>query len=255
MQHKYIVTWEYLLERIENNVLFYQNKVDRISNYLQKKENILFLTTSNRWTGHEDDIPKSTQLAYHIREKLPHKNIKILNIPDLKIYPCEGNVSSKWGNHCGTKDSVLKDKTKNPTGFHRCWASINNKDDELWKVSKPLFESDCIVFFVSVRWGQANMFYQKLIERLTWIENRHSTLGESNIISGKDAGIILIGQNYNGKSVLNTQKKVLEFFGFNVPDQLSFNWQYTSDPLDETAGSYKAAIKVFAKIFSIFTKK
>ena len=63
MQHKYIVTWEYLLEKIENNVLFYQNKVDRISNYLQKKENILFLTTSNRWTGHEDDIPKSTQLS------------------------------------------------------------------------------------------------------------------------------------------------------------------------------------------------
>jgi len=249
------VTWETLLEKIENNVPFYQNKLDRVINYLNKKNNILFLTTSNRWEGHEDDIPKSTQLAYHIREKLPEKNIKIIDVPKLKIYPCEGNVSSKWGNHCGTKDSVLKDKTKNPSGFHRCWASINNKDDELWKISKPLFESDCIVFFVSVRWGQANMFYQKLIERLTWIENRHSTLGESNVVDGKDAGIILIGQNYNGKSVLNNQKKVLEFYGFNTPDPISFNWQYTSEVSDETQSSYKQAIKVFAKLFGIFTKK
>jgi len=249
------VTWETLLEKIENNVPFYQNKLDRVINYLNKKNNILFLTTSNRWEGHEDDIPKSTQLAYHIREKLPEKNIKIIDVPKLKIYPCEGNVSSKWGNHCGTKDSVLKDKTKNPSGFHRCWASINNKDDELWKISKPLFESDCIVFFVSVRWGQANMFYQKLIERLTWIENRHSTLGKSNVVDGKDAGIILIGQNYNGKSVLNNQKKVLEFYGFNTPDPISFNWQYTSEVSDETQSSYKQAIKVFAKLFGIFTKK
>jgi hypothetical protein len=61
--------------------------------------------------------------------------------------------------------------------------------------------------------------YQKLIERLSWIENRHTTLGEDNILDGKDAGIILIGHNWRGTEVLETQKIVLEYFGFHVvPD-------------------------------------
>jgi multimeric flavodoxin WrbA len=149
------------------------------------------------------------------------------------------------------KDSVLKDKEKNPTGNHRCWCSINNKDDELWKVSKRLFESDAIVFFVSTRWGQTNGVYQRLIERLTWLENRHSTLNEDNIISDKDAGIVLIGQNWNGENVVDTQKQVLKFFGFKVSNDLSFNWQYTQDAKNETQTGYKDAPKQFEKDFGV----
>ena len=148
----------------------------------------------------------------------------------------------------------MKDKEKNPSGNHRCWASINNKDDELWKISKPLFEADAVIFFVSVRWGQANSIYQKLIERLNWIENRHTTLEEDNIIEGKEAGIVGIGQNWNGETVLQTQKKVLDFYGFEVPDQLSFNRQYTDDALDETAESYKKAPEAFEQAFDIKLK-
>ena len=143
----------------------------------------------------------------------------------------------------------MNDKFKNPSGFHRCWASINNKDDELWKISKALFESDCIVFFGSVRWGQANSIYQKLIERLTWIENRHSTLGEEKIVKNIDAGIILVGQNWNGKNVVKTEKEVLKFFGFNVISDLCWNWQYTKDYNDESEKSYKRGIKEFEKTF------
>jgi hypothetical protein len=107
---------------------------------------------------------------------------------------------------------------------------------------------------VSVRWGQANSVYQKLIERLNWIENRHTTLEEDNIIEGKDAGIVVIGQNWNGTAVLDTQKKVLDFYGFNAPDELSFNWQYTDDTLDETQESYKKAPEAFEKSFDIKLK-
>jgi multimeric flavodoxin WrbA len=160
-------------------------------------------------------------------------------------------VSRMEGNNCGVKDSELKDKEKNPTGNHRCWASINNKDDELWKISKELFEADAVVFFVSVRWGQTNSVYQTLIERLNWIENRHTTLEEDNIVKGKVAGIVVVGQNWNGTQVLDTQKKVLEFYGFEVPDELTFNWQYTDDALDETQKSYKAAPKAFEKAFDM----
>jgi multimeric flavodoxin WrbA len=222
-----------------------KKNIDKTINFLETKNKVLFLTTSNRWEKNVDDIPKSTQLAYHIQELLGMKKVEIIDVSKLKIYICEGNVSSAEGNTCGVKDSVLKDKDKNPTGNHRCWCSINNKDDELWKISKSLFESDCVLFFGSVRWGQTNSIYQKLIERLCWLENRHTTLKESNILKDISAGIILTGQNWRGNDVIETQKQVLKFYGFNVENDISWNWQYTNNVNDESKQSYKNAIKTF----------
>jgi len=219
--------------------------VSKTLSYLKKKKRILFLTTSNRWSG-ADDIPKSTQLARAIASKL--NNVKIIDVPSLKIYPCEGNVSDKNGNNCGVRDAVLTDKQKNPSGYHRCWASYNNKDDDLWKISKELFNSDCIVFFTSVRWGQANSFYQKLIERLTWIENCHSSLKENSIVKNISAGIIVIGHNWRGESIVDVQKAVLNYFGFNVVNSLCWNWDFTT-PDDESLESYSNAVKEFKKRF------
>jgi multimeric flavodoxin WrbA len=227
------------------------DQIQELIEYLSDKKKVLFLTTSNRWEESKE-IPKSTLLAMDIKSKLEDKtDVTLLEIPKLKIYPCEGNVSGADGNNCGIKGSVLKDEDKNPSGYHRCWASINNKDDELWKVSKELFESDAVIFFISVRWGQANSFYQKLIERLNWIENRHTTLGEENIIADIDAGCVIIGQNWNGEQILETQKQVYEFYGFNVPDEISLYWQYTQDSNDETQESYKDAPKLFGREFEI----
>jgi multimeric flavodoxin WrbA len=233
----------------EQDMDLYAKKYKKTIDYLRDKNKVLLLTTSNRWSGHKDDSAKSTQLAFKIQEILGKEKVTVIDTTKLNIFPCEGNVSSKWGNHCGTKDSVLKDKEKNPSGYHRCWASINNKSDELWKITKELFESDCVVFFASIRWGQANGYYQKLIERLTWIENRHSTLGESNIVKNIDSGFIAVGQNWNGKHVTETQREVLKFFGFNTPESLYWNWQFTDNKLDETNRSYNKAIKVFDNTF------
>ena len=222
-------------------------KLENTINYLKDKKKVLLLTTSNRWQGHKDDKPKSTKLA-EIVEKAIGNRAELIDVSKLTIHVCEGNVSSKNGNTCGIKDSLLKDKEKNPSGYHRCWASFNNKDDELWKISKPLFESDAVLFFISVRWGQTNSIYQKLIERLCWIENRHTTLKEDNIIKNIDAGIIAIGQNWNGKNVIDTEKQVFKFYGFKVPNELSWNWQYTQNANDESQESYKKAIKSFNNI-------
>jgi multimeric flavodoxin WrbA len=235
---------------IANNPALYTGKVETMVEYLKDKEKILFITTSNRWEG-DKELPKSSQLAWHIESFLLGKKVKIIDASKLKIHYCEGNVSRTEGNNCGVKESVLKDKEKNPSGDHRCWASINNKDDELWKISKELLEADAIVFFVSTRWGQTNAVYQVLIERLNWIENRHTTLKENNIVEGKVAGIVVIGQNWNGKQVVDTQKKVLDFYGFEAPEELSFNWQYTDDVVDETQKSYKAAPSAFEKSFDL----
>ena len=213
---------------------------------LKDKKKVLLLSCSNRynWDENDIDIPKSKMLAMYIDDELGDKS-KLIDVSELKIFPCEGNVSRKDGNSCGILKAKLKDKDKNPTGDLRCWASLNNKSDELWKVSKELFESDVVIFFSSVRWGQTNMFYQNLIERLTWIENRHSTLGESNIVKDIQSGFICVGQNWNGENVTETQKKVHEFYGFDVNDDLYWNWQYTKNENDESKSSYKKSHKKF----------
>jgi multimeric flavodoxin WrbA len=234
---------------------FYARRYLKTIDYLKNKKRTLLLTTSNRWIKHaEEDVPKSTQLALKIKDLLGSEKIVHIDIPSLQIFPCEGNISSNkkfGGNHCGTKESALKDKEKNPSGYHRCWCSINNKSDELWKISSELFECDAVVFFASIRWGQANSYYQKLIERLSWLENRHSTLGESNILKGKDAGFIAVGQNWNGSNVVKMQQQVLSFYGFDTPTELFWNWQYTNNELDESKRSYNNASIVFQETFEI----
>jgi multimeric flavodoxin WrbA len=215
---------------------------------LKNKDKVLLLSCSNRFNWDEDniDIPKSKVLAAYLKEELGDK-ATLVDVSELKIFPCEGNVSRKDGNSCGIKKALLKDDKKNPSGYHRCWASLNNKSDELWKVSKELFESDAVIFFSSVRWGQANMYYQNLIERLTWIENRHNTLGEKNIVEDIESGFICAGQNWNGENVTEVQKKVHEFYGFKTNDELYWNWQYTKKVDDESQLSYKKSHDKFMK--------
>jgi multimeric flavodoxin WrbA len=232
-----------------NNPDIYKEKLKKVITHLKNRDKVLLLTTSNRWEG-DKETPKSTLLAEYIQSEVGN-NVELIDVSKLNIHCCEGNVSKKDGNNCGVKEAILKDKEKNPSGNHRCWASVNNKDDELWKVSKPLLEADTILFFISVRWGQTNSVYQRLIERLNWIENRWTTLKEDSIIKNKEVGIIAIGQNWNGEQVVETQKKVLDFYGFSVIEDLCFNWQYTKDVLDESQKSYKEAPKAFEKVFGI----
>jgi multimeric flavodoxin WrbA len=229
-------------------------KLIKTIKFLEKRKKILILTTSNRGGWAEKELkeePKSTKLAKAIQDFIGKNKVTLIEVPDLKIYTCEANVSHMDGNQCGLKKASLDDKEKNPTGHHRCWRNINNPDDELWKISKSLFESDTVLFFGSIRWGQMNAVYQNLIERLTWLENRHSTLGESNLLKDISCGIIAIGQNWNGENVVDTQKKVLSFFGFDVKDELSWNWQFTKNPNDESKESYKQSGKDFLKTFEL----
>jgi multimeric flavodoxin WrbA len=207
----------------------------------------LLVTTSNRFAEH-DEKPKSTLLAEEVAAEVGGT---LVDAAALNIAICEGNVSGLEGNGCGGRDAVLKDRKKNPTGFHRCWASINNPDDELWKVSKPLLDSDAVVFFASVRWGQTNSVYQKLIERLTWLENRWATLGEDNVLSGIEAGIVTVGHNWRGGEVVETQRKVLQFFGFDTPEELSMSWQWTPETGDETRFGYEQEPHDFVRDFDL----
>jgi hypothetical protein len=221
----------------------------RLIRHLESKDRILLLTTSNRYGRHTWDIPKTTQLALRIADRLNRRGRRaiLLDVAKLGIHACEGNISGAHGNNCGLPEATLRDARKNPTGQHRCWASINNKDDQLYKVSRELFRTEAVVFFVSVRWGQANSVYQRLFERLSWIENRVSSLGEAPIpeLKNLEAGIVLFGHNWNDAEVLKTQKQNFRWFGWKTPAALSFNWQYTRDAEEESPESYLSAVKEF----------
>ncbi len=80
-----------------------------------------------------------------------------------------------------------------------------------------------------------------------WLENRHSTLGGENILAGIDAGIIAIGHNWNAGGVVENQKQVLKYFGFNIVPALSWGYQFTK-PDDESNDSYKRETKEFNEI-------
>lgn len=229
---------------------FNHDNILRTIAHLQGKR-VLLIATSTRWEG-DKELPKSTRLAHMIADHV--EGAKIIDASKLHIYQCEGNVSKSGGNNCGEAASSLKDSEKNPSGCHRCWASFNHADDELWKISRDLFESDVVIFLTSVRWGSANAIYQKLIERLNWLENRHTTLGEENIIQNIEAGIIAVGHNWNGNNVVQLQKQVLNFYGFAVPESLSWNWQWTSDSNDESQEGYLQDPKDFDSRFGKYEK-
>lgn len=234
----------------------FKKQLEKAVKYLNTKGKVLLITTSNRVKESSkdgQDRPKSTRIAEVIQRSLGAHRCTLVDIPKLKIYNCEGNVSSKDGNNCGVRDAKLQDKEKNPSGDLRCWASYNNPDDELWKVVTPLLESHVVVFLGSIRWGQANAYYQKLIERLDWIENRHTTLGERNIVKDIESGFIFIGQNWNGANVVKLQKQVHEFYGFKPADELYFNWQFTDDADDESKDSYREAVNALDNIIDIRT--
>jgi hypothetical protein len=224
----------------------------RLIRHLETRNDILLLTTSTRYRKHTWDIPKSTQLALRVQEHLTQrqKHVTLLDVPKLKIHTCEGNISALKGNRCGLLEAKLPDRSKNPTGQHRCWASINNADDQLYVITRELFRSRVVVFFVSVRWGQTNSVYQRLFERLSWIENRFTTLGEAPIpqLKGLEAGIVVFGQNWNDAQVLRTQRQNFVWFGWKTPAALSFHWQYTLDAEEESSESYLGAIEEFAAL-------
>jgi len=242
-------------EKVEVDTKF-KKQLERAVKYLSTKGKVLLLTTSNRSkfsSKDGQDVPKSTRIAQVIQISLGEHKCTLVDVSKLLIYNCEGNVSSKDGNNCGVRAAKLQDSEKNPSGNHRCWASINNPDDELWKVSLPLFQSDVVVFLGSVRWGQANAIYQKLIERLNWIENRWATLGETNTVKNIQSGFIFIGHNWNVANVIKTQKQVHEFYGFKPANELYFGYQFTDDILDETKEGYKEDVHSLDNIIDIRT--
>jgi hypothetical protein len=96
------------------------------------------------------------------------------------------------------------------------------------------------------------MFYQKLIERLNWINNRFVPLGESNIIKNIDSGFIIIGQHQYGNEIVQRQYENHDYYGFNVNKKLYWYWNAENVEYDdETLEGYIESYPEFFKEFKI----
>lgn len=71
--------------------------------FLDGKDKVLFLTTSSRWFDEKGgETPKSGLLASYISKKLLSR-VEVVDVSRLRIYECEGNVSTAKGNACGRR--------------------------------------------------------------------------------------------------------------------------------------------------------
>jgi hypothetical protein len=99
------------------------------------------------------------------------------------------------------------------------------------------------------------MFYQKLIERLNWINNRFIPYGEENIIKNISSGFIIVGQHEYGDDIAELQYNNHEYYGFEVNKELYWNWSAEDIEYDdETLQGYLDSYPEFFDDFKIKIK-
>jgi hypothetical protein len=88
---------------------------------------------------------------------------------------------------------------------------------------------------------------------LTWIENRHATLGESNLVKDIETGFICVGQNWNGENVTEIQKEVHDYYGFKLNNNLY--WYWMAEDIEYDDETYKGYLESYPKFFKEFKIK
>ena len=63
--------------------------------------------------------------------------------------------------------------------------------------------------------------------------------------------MILLGQNWRVQESLEVQQQVLNFFGFDTPDELYLGWQFTRDVMDEEQASYQESANSFEQAWGM----
>lgn len=122
-------------------------------------------------------------------------------------------------------------------GKYRCWANKLSHEkpseyggkDEMGVIYDALDWCDLVIWGTSVRWGSHSALMQKIIERMTNIENRVVVYGEENYVKGKKCGVVVTGNNYESDSVANHLAQQLGWFGFDTNPGRTFTWQKSQD--------------------------
>lgn len=122
-------------------------------------------------------------------------------------------------------------------GAYRCWAhklshenpSAYGGRDEMGVLYDGFLWADTVVFATSVRWESHSAILQKIIERMTTLQNRAVVYGEPNPLSGKRCGVVVTGHNAKAQSVASHLLEVFQWLGFDTAFFSQLVWQRTQN--------------------------
>lgn len=122
-------------------------------------------------------------------------------------------------------------------GRYRCWAhklSHENPDayggaDQMGVLYDGFRWADVVVFATSVRWESHSALLQKIIERMTTLQNRATVYGEPNPLSTKRCGVLVTGHNAKAQSVASHLIEVFQWLGFESCFFYQMVWQFTEN--------------------------
>lgn len=122
-------------------------------------------------------------------------------------------------------------------GQYRCWAHKLSHDnpenyggaDEMGLIYDNIAWADIVIFATSVRWESHSAVLQKVIERLTTIQNRHVVYNEPNSLLGKKCGVVVTGHNAKAQSVASHLLEVFQWIGFHTEFFYQVVWQKTQN--------------------------
>ncbi len=136
-----------------------------------------------------------------------------IRIKDLKIYDCEGNYS------------------ENPElCTYPCQSSMKYPDDQMQVIYDAVLATDILILATPIRWNNHGALVQKFVERMNCIENQ-DTWFNNRMISGKVAGLIIIGHVDGLQHVAGNLMNFFSWLGFQTPDVAICSWvgEYDED--------------------------
>lgn len=118
-------------------------------------------------------------------------------------------------------------------GKYRCWAhklSHENPNqyggrDQMGILYDAYDWADIVVFGTSVRWESHSAILQKVIERMTTLQNRNVVYNEPNPLNSKRCGVVVTGHNSMSQKVAAHLLRVFEWLGFTTTIYNQVDWQ------------------------------
>jgi len=118
-------------------------------------------------------------------------------------------------------------------GKYRCWAHKLSHDtpseyggkDQMGVLYDAYDWADIVIFGTSVRWESHSAILQKIIERMTTLQNRNVVYGERNPLQNKRCGVIVTGHNSMAQKVAAHLLRAFEWLGFTTDIFYQVVWQ------------------------------
>lgn len=140
-------------------------------------------------------------------------------------------------NNLSCYSSGKSDCASYDAGKYRCWAHKLSHDtpseyggkDQMGSLYDAYDWADIVIFGTSVRWESHSAILQKIIERMTTLQNRDVVYGERNPLQDKRCGVVVTGHNSMAQNVAAHLLRVFEWLGFTTNIFYQIVWQNTQN--------------------------